>query len=325
MTNDLSTNLLSARVAKKTVEATDICSFELTRPAGGAWPAFSAGSHIDLHLASGLIRQYSLCNDPQETHRYVIAVLRDPASRGGSQAVHDYVKEGDLLRISEPRNHFVLEPTARKSLLLAGGIGITPLLAMAEQLHASSADFSLHYCARSRQRTAFLERIQAGAYASRAHFHFDDGNASQRLDIDALFDEADSGTHLYVCGPTGFLDLVITTAKQKGWPSERIHFEYFSAVVETSENDGSFDVKIASSGQLVRIAADRTVFECLEEAGVDIPVACEQGVCGTCLTRILEGTPDHRDHYLTDDERAKNDQFLPCCSRSKSRLLVLDL
>jgi vanillate monooxygenase ferredoxin subunit len=318
--------LFPVRVQKKALEARDISRLELVDPEGKPLPPFTAGSHVDVHLRPGLIRQYSLCNDPTERQRYVIGVQRDPQSRGGSTALNDDVNEGDLLQISAPKNHFRLAPGAKRSLLLAGGIGITPLLCMAEYLGAQGADFELHYCTRSRDRTAFMDRIQKSRYVSRVKFHFDDGPAEQLPDIPATLANPDPGTHLYVCGPSGFLDLVRRTAADKGWPDERVHFEYFSAsVTQKSAADEGFEVQIASTGAVYFIPKDQTIAKALAEQGVDIPVSCEGGVCGTCLTRVLEGVPDHRDYFLTPEERARNDQILPCCSRSKSARLVLDL
>lgn len=317
--------LLSVRVARKTPEAADICSLELIPANGGTLPAFSAGSHVDVHLGPGLVRQYSLCNDPREKHRYVVAVLRDAASRGGSQAVHDAVAEGQLLTISAPKNHFALAPTAQRSLLLAGGIGVTPLLCMAEQLSANGADFAMHYCSRSVQRTAFRQRIAASAFAAQVQYHFDDGDAAQKLDLAALLRVPQEGTHVYVCGPKGFMDAVLGTARAQGWPEAQLHCEFFSATIAPDVGDAAFEVKIASTGQVITVPADQTVTRALADAGVDIVVSCEQGVCGTCLTRILEGIPDHKDSYLLPEELAANDQFTPCCSRAKSALLVLDL
>ncbi|SDO09795.1 vanillate O-demethylase ferredoxin subunit [Rhodoferax sp. OV413] len=316
---------ISVRVARKSQEALDICSYELVATDGAALPGFSAGSHVDVHLPGGLTRQYSLCNDASETHRYLIGVLRDPASRGGSQAMHDAVQEGDVLQISAPKNHFPLAHAASRSLLLAGGIGITPILCMAERLAASAAPFEMHYCSRSQERTAFYERIRASGFASQVHFHFDDGASVQKLSLPDLLAEPQPGVHLYVCGPKGFMDAVLQTARASGWPETQLHYEFFSAEVVKSDDDASFDVKLASSGRVVRIAADQTVAKALALAGVEIPMSCEQGVCGTCLTRVLEGEPDHKDMYLTPEEQAANDQFTPCCSRSKSALLVLDL
>lgn len=314
----------TVRIARKAREALDICSFELVDPDGSSLPRFAAGSHVDVHLPGGLVRQYSLCNDPDETHRYLIAVLRDPASRGGSAAMHDLV-EGQIIRISDPKNHFELAADARRSLLLAGGIGVTPILCMAERLANVGADFEMHYCTRSRERTAFVDRIAAGPLMSRAHLHHDDGAPDQKLDAAKLLAVPEAGTHLYVCGPTGFMDWVLGTARAAGWPEDRLHREYFAAAPIDTSRDGSFEVQIASTGTVIRIAADQSVVAALAAQGVEVQTSCEQGVCGTCLTRVLDGVPDHRDMYLTPDEQARGDRFTPCCSRAKTARLVLDL
>ena len=316
---------LQVRVARKAVEALDIVTLELVAVDGQALPAFSAGSHVDVQLPNGITRQYSLCNDPQETHRYQIGVLRDAASRGGSQAVHELVKEGDVLTISAPRNHFSLAHEAKKHLLLAGGIGVTPILCMAERLANTGADFAMHYATRAPERTAFRQRIAASAFASRVQFHYDNGDAAQKLDLQKLLGQPQAGTHLYVCGPKGFMDAVLATARNSGWPEAQIHYEFFGAEVAKSDSDASFEIKLASSGRIVMVPKDQTVVQALAAAGVDVMISCEQGVCGTCLTRVIEGVPDHKDSYLTPEEQAANDQFTPCCSRSKTPQLVLDL
>ncbi|WP_394789840.1 PDR/VanB family oxidoreductase [Rhodoferax sp.] len=316
---------IRVRVARKQIEATDICSYELVAADGAALPAFTAGAHVDVHLPGGLTRPYSLCNDSHETQRYRIGVLRDAASRGGSKAMHEAVHEGDVLEISVPKNHFPLAASASRSLLLAGGIGITPILAMAQALAAAGAPFEMHYCSRAQEHTAFHAEISAAPFGRDVHFHFDDGASVQKLSIPDLLAEVQPGVHLYVCGPKGFMDAVLQTARASGWPEEQLHYEFFSADVGPSVDDASFEVKLARSGRVVRIAADQTVVKALALAGVDIPVSCEQGVCGTCLTKVLEGEPEHKDFYLTPEEQAANDQFTPCCSRSKSALLVLDL
>jgi vanillate O-demethylase ferredoxin subunit len=317
---------LSVRVAHKAMETTDICTLELVAADGGsALPGFSAGSHVDLHLPGGLTRQYSLCNDPKETHRYLIGVLRDPASRGGSHAVHDQVHEGQVLQISVPKNHFPLAHEAKKSLLLGGGIGITPILCMAERLANADAAFEMHYCTRSPERAAFRQRIAASSFVDRVQLHFDDGDAAQKLNLAHLLKAPQAGVHLYVCGPKGFMDAVLKTARDHAWPESQLHYEFFAAEVLKSEADGAFEVKLASSGRIITVAKDQTVTQALSAAGVEIQTACEQGVCGTCLTRVLEGVPDHKDQYLTPEEQASNDQFLPCCSRAKTACLVLDI
>lgn len=322
--SDTPTSLL-VRVARKRAEAQDICSLELVAEPGHVLPAFSAGAHIDVHLPNGLVRQYSLCNPPGNPTHYQIGVLRDAASRGGSQAVHDAVSEGSTLHISAPKNHFPLATGAAHHLLLGGGIGITPLLAMAEQLARDGASFELHHASRSRERTAFVERMAVASFAQRVHHHFDDGNAAQKLDIAALLQRAAPGTHLYTCGPKGFMDAVLGTARAQGWPEARLHFEFFGAAPVDTSGDGSFELEIASTGQVIVVKADQTALTALQAAGLDIPMSCEQGVCGTCLTGVKAGTPDHRDLYLTAEEKAGNDQFLPCCSRACSARLVLDL
>ena len=318
-------NTYRVRVAAKTVEATDICSFELVSADDRTLPAFSEGSHVDVHVPGGTTRQYSLCNNSIESHRYLIAVLNDPASRGGSKAMHEAVREGDELAISAPKNHFQLVHEAQRSVLIAGGIGITPILCMAERLAITGADFELHYCTRSSIRTAFKNRIEHSAFSSKAQFHFDDGEATQKLDALALLASPQSGTFLYVCGPKGFMDWVLGTARACGWPETQLRYEFFSADVAPRDADASFEVKLLRSGKVVVVPRDKTVVEALLEAGVEVPTSCEQGVCGTCLTRVIDGVPDHRDTFLTPAEQLANDQFTPCCSRAKSSTLVLDL
>jgi len=313
---------LDVLVARKSREAPDICSLDFVGAGGQSLPAFTAGSHVDLHLPNGVVRQYSLCNSPADSGRYRIAVLKEAESRGGSRAVHDLVTVGAQLKISVPRNHFELAPTARRSLLVAGGIGITPLLSMAEHLSAQNADFALHYCTRTRERTAFRQHIEASPFASCVHFHC---SAEGRVDLDALLAQPTGDLHLYTCGPQNFMTAVIETARRLGWSDENVHHEYFSASAAARESDTEFQVRLARSGRLINIPANCSVAQALMNAGVELNTSCEQGVCGTCLTGVVEGQPDHRDMYLSPSEQARNDSFLPCCSRSRSPLLVLAL
>jgi vanillate monooxygenase ferredoxin subunit len=315
---------LEVRIARKRVEADGIVSFEMVRPDGEPLPEFAAGAHIDVHIPGGWVRQYSLCSQPWQTEQYQIAVLLDPDSRGGSEAMHRAVCEGDRIRISHPRNLFALASTPAPPLLVAGGIGVTPILCMAEQLSQARVTFEMHYFTRSRGRTAFLRRIEESAFASQVAFHFDDGPPEQQLELARLFASPDQHRRAYVCGPAGFLEASLQAAKQNGWPDDRVHFESFKprAAIETSRG---FEVQIASTGAVYLIPPDKTVAQVLAEHSVNIPLSCEQGVCGTCLTRVRAGTPDHRDFILTPEERARNDQFTPCCSRSLSPRLVLDL
>ena len=317
---------LQVRIARKHTEAQDICSLELVPLDGHSLPAFTAGSHIDLHLPGGLVRQYSLCNDPGDAARYVVGVLRDAASRGGSAAVHEQLGEGQQITIGAPRNLFALHPQRpARHLLLAGGIGITPLLAMARQLAREGADFELHYCARSRDRMAFADLLQSMPWASQVHLHLDGEAGKGSLDMAGLLGTPQQDLHLYVCGPKGFMDAALGQARASGWDESRLHYEFFAGEAAQREGDAGFEVEIASTGQVVRVAPEQTVVQALAAIGVEVQTSCEQGVCGTCLTRVLSGEPEHRDMYLTEDEQAACDQFLPCCSRAKSPRLVLDL
>lgn len=315
---------LTVKVVNKVQEALDIVSLELASVDGKQLPPFSAGAHIDIHLPGGIVRQYSLLNDSAEQHRYIVGVLKDPESRGGSVAVHDKVNVGDVLEISAPKNHFELVH-AKRTLLFAGGIGVTPILCMARRLSQTNADFEMHYCTRSPDRTAFEKDIKASTFADRVHFHYDSGDEAQKLNLKSLVAGPQDGTHLYVCGPTGFIDYVVNTAKEAGWAAGNIHLEYFGAAAVDTSGDTSFEVKIASTGKSFTVPADKSITQVLDENGVFVPVSCEEGVCGTCLVRVLEGEPEHRDLYLTDAEHAANDQMTPCCSRSKSPVLVLDI
>ncbi len=317
--------VLTVRVARKQLEAEGICSFELVHPDGDSLPPFSAGAHIDLQLPGGLQRPYSLCNSPAETHRYQIAVLREAASRGGSVALHDRVHAGDLLHISAPRNAFALASEAQQHLLLAGGIGVTPLLAMAEDLLRRGQTFRLHYAARSVQRLAFRERIASGPLARHSQLHLDDGPPQQRLDLQALLAHPQPGQHLYVCGPTGFIAAALQTARSAGWPEAALHCEHFGAAPAEAGGDRPFEVRLARSALRVQVPAGVSAAQAITAAGVFVPVSCEQGICGTCLTSVLEGQCEHRDQYLDEAEQAAHDQFLPCCSRARGDYLVVDL
>lgn len=318
-------DVLPVRVSRRWTEAVDIVAFEFVACDGRPLPAFSAGSHIDVHIKTGMVRQYSLCNDPSEEHRYQIAVLKDPGSRGGSVHMHEQIHEGLELIISAPRNHFELAHGSRQNLLIAGGIGVTPILCMAERLFAIGARFDMHYCTRSPERTAFHNRLAQSQFSERVHYHHDEGAQSKRLDIRSLLRDRDRQEHLYVCGPKGFIDAVLTAARSQGWAEARLHYEFFGALPSHTAGDRAFQVQLASSGRLVHVDKEESVVQALARAGIDVRVSCEQGVCGTCITRVLEGVPEHRDCYFTPDEQAANDQFTPCCSRAKSPRLVLDL
>jgi vanillate O-demethylase ferredoxin subunit len=318
---------IEVRVSRKWREAEDIVSFELEAAGGGPLVPFSAGAHIDVHTPAGVVRQYSLCNESTigGTH-YRIAVLRDPTSRGGSRSMHDAVCEGDLLRIGEPRNLFPLVGTEACPLLLAGGIGVTPIWCMAQRLTSINASFEMHYCTRSRGRTAFYDEIINSPSRLQVAFHFDDAYPGERVDLAALLANPSMRRHVYVCGPSGFLDAVRTTALRQGWPDDHIHFEYFSAALTSKATPFvTFEVQIAGTGAVYNVPPEKSIVEVLAENGLQIPVSCEQGICGTCITRVLSGIPEHRDCIFTAQEKAANNQLTPCCSRSLSSRLVLDI
>ena len=312
-------------VKRISVQASDIRAYELVDPDGAELFPFTAGAHLDFHLPDGQIRQYSLCNDPTERHRYMIAVLREADGRGGSVTMHDQVKEGDRVEIGGPRNNFPLvEEGSARHLLLAGGIGVTPMMAMIARLQDTGADFVMHYCTKSPEHTAFRERLKSLVADGRVRLHHDGGNPADGLDIARTLSSPEPGTHLYYCGPAGFM----SAAKQatEGWPKGSVHFEYFSVdedIAEAGPAPDGFEVRIASTGATFFVPADQSIVQVLADNGIEVETSCESGLCGTCITRYLDGEVDHRDMVLDDDEQAE--YLTVCCSRSKGPLLVLDL
>ncbi len=321
---------LTVRVRSIVYQAQDIHSYELVDPGGGALPRFTPGSHVDLYFRDGRVRQYSLCGDPRDTLRYLIAVQREPAGRGGSQAIFDKVHVGRPLSISRPRNHFPVAAGASSHLLLAGGIGITPLLAMARHFASQGTPFALHYFVRTRERAAFVAELEQLADHGTVQLHVDDEPAARPVTPAALLCAAPPASHVYFCGPPGFMSAV--AAASQAWPRERVHCEYFKApdtpapAAVGGEPEAiavGFRVRLASSGREFDIPEDKSIVEVLREHGVDIPTSCESGLCATCKTRYLAGTPVHRDYVLDEQERLEF--LLPCCSRCASECLVLDL
>ncbi|MFQ3459316.1 PDR/VanB family oxidoreductase [Bradyrhizobium sp. UFLA01-814] len=301
-------------------EAERIHSYELIARTGSKLAPFTAGSHIDLHLPNGMIRSYSLVNDQCERHRYVIAVNKDAESRGGSSFVHDAVRVGDIIAISGPRNNFALQEEAEHSVLIAGGIGITPLLSMIRRLEALGCRWDLFYAARTRAAAAFLDEL--GTYRSRVHVDFDDERSGRVFDLPAIVRNAPAHAHLYCCGPQPMLEAFEAATVDR--PADRVHVEYFKAR-EAPATEGGFDVKLARSNRTIAVEAGKTILDALLDAGIAANYACTEGVCGTCETRVLEGIPDHRDQFLSEEEQAANKSVMICCSGAKSRTLVLDL
>lgn len=321
----MTSKTLTVRVERIRQEAVDIVSFELVDPAGGRLPDFTPGSHVDVHPGPDLVRQYSLCNGPGETDRYLISVKREPQSRGGSIAMHERVKEGDVLTISAPRNNFPLDTGASHSVLIAGGIGVTPILSMARHLLAAKASFQLLYFTRSIKHAAFHDLLSAPEFHGKVHFHYALEPEAIRSYLRRFLWDRKEGAQLYLCGPKPFMDLVEETAAPT-WPPQAVHVEYFSADPEALAGPSDeFEVALAQSGGTYTIPEGKSIVEVLAEQGISIETSCEQGICGTCLTGVLEGVPDHRDMYLTDEEKAACDKMTPCVSRARNRKLVLDL
>ncbi len=311
------------RVRAMTWEAEGILGVELAPLTPDTLlPAPEAGAHVDLHLGSGCVRSYSLTN-PGERHRWTVAVGRDAASRGGSSWIHEVLRPGATLEVDGPRNHFKLDETAAHSVLIAGGIGITPLFAMARRLTAIGRPWTLHYAARKRAQLAFVDTLRELAERSGATLHLRcDHEGDPPLDLAGIVATLPPGAHVYACGPGGLL--AAYEAATAALPRERVHLERFAASQEAA-TEGGYTVKLARDGRVVPVAKGRSILDALIEIGLDPPHSCREGTCGSCETRVLEGTPDHRDEFLTDAERAEGQRMMICCSGSKSPTLVLDL
>jgi ferredoxin-NADP reductase len=319
----ISDGAMKVRVSAISQETDDISLLEL-RSVEGELPSFSAGSHIDLHLGNGLIRSYSLTNATCERHRYVIGVKKEPLSRGGSRFIHEQLRVGDEAMISTPRNNFALCEEAPSSVLIAGGIGITPLRCMAQHLEELARPWQLHYAARSRCSAAFVSQLAEFGPKVRFYFPTESGQKphASRMDINAVVADAPHDAHLYCCGPEGMLESFKTASA--GRSPAQTHVEHF-ANAQGVDKAGEFEVVLAKSGRTVDVPSGKSILDTLLELGIDAPFSCMEGVCSSCETRVLSGIPDHRDLILTSEEHAANDRMMICCSRSKSRTLVLEL
>lgn len=315
---------LNVWVTAKIKVAREIVSLELQAAGREVLPAFDPGAHVDLRLANGIVRSYSLVNPPGDSGRYVIAVSRDKASRGGSAFIHDNVHQGDLLTISHPRNNFPLVEGAPHSLFIAGGIGITPIWCMIQRLRALGRSWELHYSARSRSNAAFLEELEGLRQRDVAEvfFNFDDESDGRQLDMNALVAECTRGAHIYCCGPVSMLQAFERATAER--PASEVHAEYFSGKAPPADA-GEFMIVLARSGASLPVRSNSTILGTLLANGFDVPHSCRDGICGTCETTVLEGIPDHRDLVLSEEARATNRTMMICCSRSKTDKLVLDL
>jgi vanillate O-demethylase ferredoxin subunit len=301
--------------------AEDINGYELVDPNGRDLPRFEAGAHIGVRLGDDLWRDYSLWNDPAERRRYCIAVLREKLGEA-SRRIHDELRVGDAVKVSLPRNHFPLAAGAERHLLLAGGIGITPLFAMLAVLRRRRAAFELHYCTRTPEDTAFREELAILAAQGRAHFHHDGGDPARGLDIRALLRTPAPGTHLYCCGPSGLMAAAAEASAH--WPAGTVHREDFGgAVLGAPEDDRPFRVRLTKSGGEYEVAAGETIVEALRRHDVAVRTSCELGYCGACVTPYRGGEPEHRDQYL--DAAGRRRYVMICCARAKTPVLELDL
>lgn len=319
-----------AVVRKMWKVANDVMGLELTPEDGRSIAPFSAGAHIDVHVVhpeskQTIIRQYSLWNGPAERDAYLVAVKEENPSRGGSTTIHRCVKQGDVLAISGPRNNFKLIDGKGRAILIAAGIGITPLLAMAQELARDGRPFALHYFARSAEYAGFRDRLESLSQMGLVsqYYGLTPDETAQRI-RDAL-EDAPREAHVYSCGPAPFMDAVASNA-QRWVSSDHIHFEHFKANPAVNPASSvSFEIVAQRSGVSCVVPPDRSITEVLRDHGVCIDVSCEQGVCGTCCTAVISGDPDHRDFYLSDAEKRSGKIMTPCCSRATSGRLVLDV
>ena len=307
------------RVAEVRRVATDVVCLDLKPADRRPFEPFEPGAHVDLYAPNGQLRQYSLCGDPRDTSRYTIAVKREASGRGGSASMHDDVEVGTAMGMQGPRNFFPLARGAAHSIFVAGGIGITPIRAMILALQAAGASWELHYCARSEAHAAFYPELAALA-PDRVTPYFSE---APLLDAAALLREVKPGAHLYCCGPEPLMKAVAAAAPH--WPEGSVHFEWFAAPKRDWPENQPFTVELARSGLLLEVPAARTILQVVRDHGIDVVSACEEGVCGTCETRVLAGVPEHRDVLLSPAEREAGRTMMVCISRAKTPKLVLDL
>lgn len=306
--------------------ARDTSAFEF-RPVDGAPLApFTAGAHVDLMLPNGIRRSYSLCNPQGETHRYVVGVKKASPSRGASSYLHDQLRVGTEIDIAEPRNNFPLIETAPHSVLIAGGIGVTPIFGMVQRLNSIGASWELHYACRTRADGAFLDEIRAlvAGDALRLRVNFDHEPGGKLFDLPAIVSAAPPRSHFYACGPAPML--AAFEAAAVALAPERRHIERFTAgddVVRAT--DGDFEIVLARSNKRFHVPAGKPILDVLLDEGIEIAFSCMEGVCGSCEVAVLDGIPDHRDVVFSAEERAANKKMLVCCSGAKSERLVLDL
>jgi ferredoxin-NADP reductase len=307
-------------VSDITRENSSILTFTLMDLDGWQLPPFQAGAHIDVHLPNGAVRQYSLCGDPADGLRYRLAVQRETGGRGGSVLLHDTVRVGDTLLVSLPRNHFPLASSAGRHVLIGGGIGLTPIMAMAETLRRTGEAFEIHACVRSRADMPFQDWLEALERQGLARIHGSRDAGGVRLDIADLMHSLPEDAHVYCCGPSRMIEAVL--AAGAGRHEDSVHVEHFGSA-RIPPGGEAFTVDLARSKRSIPVAAGMTIVEALRESGVEIDASCEGGACLTCKTRYLDGVPIHRDLVMKPAER--REFMTPCVSGCASERLVLDL
>ena len=312
--------MMPLRVTRNERIADGIHLMEFRNASGQPLPEFSAGAHIAIRVPNGALRKYSLCNDPAERDRYAIAVKREVNGRGGSSNLIDAVKAGDELMVAPPVNDFGLPPRAQDFLFIAGGIGITPIMAMIRQAQAQGKRFRLFYCTRSPETTAFLDELSRPEVKDSVVIHHDHGDLSCALDLKPILAERKNREHLYCCGPRPLMEAVREMTDH--WSPTAVHFEAFSEAETHKTTDRPFKVKLAKSGDVLEVPTDKTILEVLRAHGLEVPSSCETGTCGTCRTKLLAGEADHRDLVLAAHERA--DTIMICVSRAKSGEIKID-
>jgi ferredoxin-NADP reductase len=317
---------LRVRVDALREEAHGVRSFSISRLDGLPFERYEPGAHIDVTSPSGVTRQYSLCGDPECLDSQIFAVKKEEQSRGGSRSLHEEVSVGTELSVGAPRNLFRLEESADEHILIGAGIGITPLLSMAYRLAAREARFTLHYFARSEAHAAFMTLLTREPFAQHVKLHFGVEPGELQPALDTCLRDAGERAHVYTCGPSLFMDLVVAGARRR-LPAEAIHLERFKAepAPEAEALLDSFEVQLASSGQTVRVDAKTSIVEALASIGIEVDTSCGEGVCGTCMVDVVSGEPEHRDHCLSKAERASHSVICCCVSRSRTPVLVLDL
>jgi len=311
---------LPLRVTRNDEIASGIHLLEFRNPDGKPLPEFSAGAHIAVRVPNGLLRKYSLCNNPADRERYQIAVKRESNGRGGSCSLIDGVKAGDEITITAPVNDFALPQRAQDFLFIAGGIGVTPMMAMIRQVMAEGKRFRLFYCSRSPETTAFRDELSAPEFKDKVVIHYDEGDASRSLDLRPILAERKNREHLYCCGPRPLMEAV--RAMTDHWSPTAVHFEAFSEAETHKVDDKPFKVRLARSGDVLEVPTDKTILEVLRAHGLDVPSSCETGTCGTCRTKLLAGEADHRDLVLAEHERRET--IMICVSRARTADITID-